>query len=154
MDEHAAPPTVQKPIRKRLPAPKVALTVAGFDPSSGAGITPDLKVFEKYDIYGIAAITALTVQSTQGVRRVEPVPGRLLRQTLECLAEDLPIAGVKIGMLGSAEAIREVARFLTRGSIPRERAVLDPVLVSSSGAALLDPAAVHILKKELLGLVG
>jgi hydroxymethylpyrimidine/phosphomethylpyrimidine kinase len=154
MDEHAAPTPGQKTSRQRLPAPKVALAIAGFDPSSGAGVTADLKVFEKYGIYGIAAVTALTVQSTQGVRCVEPVSGRLLQETLDFLAEDLPLAGVKIGMLGSAEAVREVARFLTRRSIPREQVVLDPVLVSSSGAALLDPSAVHILKKELLGLVG
>jgi hydroxymethylpyrimidine/phosphomethylpyrimidine kinase len=154
MDEHAAPTPGQKTSRQRLPAPKVALAIAGFDPSSGAGVTADLKVFEKYGIYGIAAVTALTVQSTQGVRCVEPVSGRLLQETLDFLAEDLPLAGVKIGMLGSAEAVREVARFLTRRSIPREQVVLDPVLVSSSGFALLDPSAVHILKKELLGLVG
>jgi hydroxymethylpyrimidine/phosphomethylpyrimidine kinase len=139
---------------QRLPGKKVALTIAGFDPSSGAGVTADLKVFEKHGIYGIAAITALTVQSTQGVEAVEPVSGRLLRASLECLAEDLAICGVKIGMLGSAEAVREVAGFITQAGIPRERVVLDPVLVSSSGAALLEPDGFQIVKKTLLPMVG
>ncbi|HTW48481.1 MAG TPA: bifunctional hydroxymethylpyrimidine kinase/phosphomethylpyrimidine kinase [Acidobacteriaceae bacterium] len=144
----------EKGRRERLPARKVALTIAGFDPSSGAGVTADLKVFEKHGIYGVSAITALTIQSTQGVRSVEPVSGRVLRETLECLAEDLPLAGVKIGMLGSAEAVREVASFLTRAGIPRDRVVLDPVLVSSSGAALLEPKGIQTLKINLLPVVG
>jgi hydroxymethylpyrimidine/phosphomethylpyrimidine kinase len=137
-----------------LPGRKVALTIAGFDPSSGAGITADLKVFEKHGVYGVAAITALTIQSSQGVRAVKPVAGLVLRQTLECLADDLPLAGVKIGMLGSAEAAQEVARFLVCAGIPRDRVVLDPVLISSSGAELLEANGIDVLKKNLLPLVG
>jgi hydroxymethylpyrimidine/phosphomethylpyrimidine kinase len=132
----------------------VALTVAGFDPSSGAGVTADLKVFANHRVYGVAAIAALTVQSTQGVRRVEPVRGQLLRETLECLAEDLPIAGVKVGMLASAEAVRVVAEFLRGAGISRERVVLDPVIRASSGAELLSPEGVGLLRDELLPLVG
>ena len=100
------------------------------------------------------AITALTVQSTQGVRRVEPAGGKLFRDTLECLGEDVTIAGVKIGMLGSAEVAREVAHFLLHAAVPRENIVLDPVLISSSGAALLDPDGVRLLRQDLLPLVG
>jgi hydroxymethylpyrimidine/phosphomethylpyrimidine kinase len=144
----------EKSRRLGLPGRKVALTIAGFDPSSGAGVTADLKVFEKHGIYGVAAITALTIQSTQGVRGVVPVAGPVFRETLECLADDLPLAGVKIGMLGSVEAVRDVARFLTGATIPRDRVVLDPVLVSSSGAALLEPKAVEDLKKDLLPMAG
>ena len=154
MDELAAPHPNENDSRQELPGRKVALTIAGFDPSSGAGVTADLKVFWNHGIYGVAAITALTIQSTQGVRQVQPVAGGLLRETLECLAADLPIAGVKIGMLGSAEAAGEVSRFLTKAGIPRDRVVLDPVLVSSSGAALLEPAGVDVLKKTLLPRVG
>jgi hydroxymethylpyrimidine/phosphomethylpyrimidine kinase len=132
----------------------VALTVAGFDPSSGAGLTADLKVFANHGVYGVAAITALTVQSTQGVRRAEPVSGQLLRETLECLAGDLAIAGVKIGMLGSAEAVRVVAEFLRRAGFPRERVVLDPAIRASSGAELLSAEGVGLLRDELLRLVG
>lgn len=137
----------------------VALTAAGFDPSSGAGITADLKVFAAHEVYGVAAITALTVQSTQGVRRVEPVGDRVLRDTLECLAEDVgagyaQFAGVKIGMLGSAANVRALVSFLRAAGIPRERVVLDPVLRSSSGAELLEPVGVGVLRDDLLELVG
>ena len=137
----------------------VALTVAGFDPSSGAGITADLKVLAAHGVYGVAAITALTVQSTQGVRRVEPVWDRVLRDTLECLAEDVvggyaQFAGVKIGMLGSAANVRALVGFLRKAKIPRERVVLDPVLRSSSGADLLDPVGVGVLRDDLLELAG
>ncbi len=132
----------------------VALTVAGFDPSSGAGITADLRVFAAHGLYGVAAITALTVQSTQGVRRVSPVSGPMIRETLDCLADDLEIAGVKIGMLGREEAVREVAGFLRRAGLPRAGVVLDPVLRSSSGAELLDAEGIRTLREDLLPAVG
>jgi len=133
---------------------QVALTIAGFDPSSGAGITADLKVFAAHELYGVSAITALTVQSTQGVRRVEAVSGLLLRETLDCLAEDVDLAGIKIGMLGSAEMVGAVAGFLREAEVPRERVVLDPVLRSSSGRELLEASGAQILREELLPLVG
>lgn len=132
----------------------VVLSVAGFDPSSGAGISADLKVFAAHGLYGVLAITALTIQSTQGVRRVEPVGGKIFRDTLECLAEDGTIAGVKIGMLGSADAARELVSFLSHATVPRENIVLDPVLISSSGAAFLEPDGLHLLRQDLLPLVG
>jgi hydroxymethylpyrimidine/phosphomethylpyrimidine kinase len=154
MDEVTARTEGENDRLRGLPAPRVALTVAGFDPSSGAGVTADLKVFSNHGVYGVAVIAALTVQSTRGVRRTEPLPGPLLRETLECLGDDMALDGVKIGMLGSADAVREVASFLTHAGVPRERVVLDPVLVSSSGAALLEPEGVHRLKKDLLPVVG
>lgn len=132
----------------------IALTVAGFDPSSGAGITADLKVFAAHRLFGVSAITALTVQSTQGVRRVEPVAGSLLRETLHCLKDDLEIAGIKIGMPGSAEAVAALAAFLAEAGVPRERIVLDPVLRSSSGRVLLEEDGLRLLREELLPLVG
>ena len=142
-------------VQKRAGAvPPVALTVAGFDPSSGAGITADLKVFAAHGLFGVSAITALTVQSTQGVRGVEPVSGRLLRESLACLRDDMEIAGVKIGMLGSSEAVEALAGFLSGAGIPRERVVLDPVLRSSSGRALLDDDGVALLREKLLPVVG
>lgn len=154
MDKVAARGKDENDSPQGLPAPKVALTIAGFDPSSGAGVTADLKVFSNHGFYGIAAITALTVQSTQGVGRVEPVSGGLLRETLEALAQDLTVAGVKIGMLGSAEAALEVSRFIIRAGIPRNRVVLDPVLVSTSGTALLEQDGIDVLKRNLLPAVG
>src|ERR1700734_772326 len=94
----------------------VALSIAGFDPGSGAGITADLKTFSAHRIYGIACITALTVQSTLGVRAVEPLSVSLVRQTLDCLAEDVTLSGVKIGMLGSSAVAGEVVSFLAAQS--------------------------------------
>jgi len=136
-------------------AASVLLTVAGFDPSSGAGITADLQVFWNHGFYGVSAITALTVQSARAVAGVEPVRGDFLRRTLDCLAADLPLSGAKIGMLGSTEVVSEVAAFLRGAGIDRERIVLDPVLQSSTGAELLEPSsAVENLRTELLPLVG
>src|SRR5438046_7088783 len=90
-------------------APPVVLTIAGFDPSSGAGITADIKTIAAHGCFGVACITALTVQSTSGVRRVEPIAARLIRETLKSLAADVQIAAIRIGMLGSGEAAAEVA---------------------------------------------
>jgi hydroxymethylpyrimidine/phosphomethylpyrimidine kinase len=136
------------------PTRPVVLTIAGFDPSSGAGVTADLKVFAAHRLYGLSAITALTVQSTQGVRRTRAVDPDLLAETLECLASDITITGVKIGMLATAEVVGVVAGFLGGSVIPRERIVLDPVIRSSSGRALLDEAGLARLQSELLPLAG
>jgi hydroxymethylpyrimidine/phosphomethylpyrimidine kinase len=130
------------------------LTIAGFDPSSGAGVTADLKVFAAHRIYGLAAITALTVQSTQGVRRVEQVSPEILRQTLSFLAEDVEISGVKIGMLASGPMVEAVCRFLVESRISSSKTVLDPVLKSSSGRELLSSEGIGRLKGDLLPLVG
>ncbi|WP_419806793.1 bifunctional hydroxymethylpyrimidine kinase/phosphomethylpyrimidine kinase [Terriglobus sp.] len=131
-----------------------ALTIAGFDPGTGAGITADLLTFARFGLFASSAITALTVQSTRGVRRVQPVDPALLRDMLEELEADLPADGVKIGMLGGAPQVRVVADFLT--AVRRRRAiavVLDPVLVSSSGAILLDASGLEMLQTDLLPLV-
>lgn len=136
------------------PSRPVVLTIAGFDPSSGAGITADLKVFAAHRLYGVSAITALTVQSTQGVRAIEPIRPEILEATLSCLADDVPIKGVKIGMLATAGNVAAVVRFLKRSGIQRERIVLDPVIRSSSGRELLDSAGLGQLRGELLGMIG
>ncbi len=128
--------------------PKVVLTIAGFDPSSGAGITADLKTIAAHHLYGVACITALTVQSTQGVRRVQPVDPKLVRDTLEILRGDVQPAAVKIGMLGSGEVAEVVADFLSL--CPVRNVVLDPVLRSSSGASLLDSVGLSTLRTRLL----
>src|ERR1017187_6275306 len=83
------------------PMPTV-LTIAGFDPSSGAGVTADLMVFAAHGLFGTACITALTVQSTVGVRATHPVASEIVADTLECLDGDLPPSGIKIGMTASA----------------------------------------------------
>ncbi len=130
----------------------IALTIAGFDPGSGAGITADLKTFSAHGIYGVACISALTVQSTLGVRAVEPVSASLVRQTLECLAEDVSLSGIKIGMLGSFAVSKEVASFLSTQS--PGRIVLDPVLRSTSGTRLVDVNGIRHIREEMLNRVG
>jgi hydroxymethylpyrimidine/phosphomethylpyrimidine kinase len=133
-------------------APQIVLTIAGFDPSSGAGITADIKTIAAHGCYGIACITALTVQSTAGVRRVESIDPGLITETLEELAVDMPIAAVRIGMLGSGKVVRAVADFLSKrkGKDQIPNLVLDPILKSSSGASLLDAAGVKLLIEDLL----
>jgi hydroxymethylpyrimidine/phosphomethylpyrimidine kinase len=137
-----------------MPKRLIGLTVAGFDPGSGAGITADLKTFAAHGIYGVACITALTVQSTLGVRAVEPVSPALVRQTLECLIEDISPGGIKIGMLGNSAVAGAVSSFLDAQAFPRRAIVLDPVLRSSSGAALIDPPGVELIRQKLLRQVG
>ena len=123
----------------------VLLTIAGFDPSSGAGITADLKVFATHRCYGLACISAVTVQSTTGVRQVQPLDAALVRSTLQELAGDFSIAAVKIGMLGSG-AVAEAVREFLEGLRP-QHCVLDPILRSSSGAELIDEAGKAALPK-------
>jgi hydroxymethylpyrimidine/phosphomethylpyrimidine kinase len=144
--------------------PPVVLTIAGFDPSSGAGVTADIKTIAAHACYGVACITAMTVQSTAGVRRVDAVDPILVTETLEELAEDVEISAVHIGMLGSGKVVKAVADFLSgQGSKPSSRSarknkarlpnvVLDPILKSSSGADLLDAAGVRLLIERLIPL--
>jgi hydroxymethylpyrimidine/phosphomethylpyrimidine kinase len=127
----------------------VVLSIAGHDPSSGAGITADIKTIVAHGCYGVTCITALTVQSTRGVKRIDPVEGRIITETLETLMDDMEIAAVKIGMLGSAEAAKCVAAFLKRYSIPH--VVLDPIVRSSSGAELISRDGLQVMKDRILG---
>jgi len=141
--------------------PTVVLTIAGFDPSSGAGVTADIKTIAAHGCYGVACITAMTVQSTAGVKRVEASDPSLLTETLEELVGDVDVAGIHIGMLGSGKVAKAVADFLSAGSGGRAaragkgrfaNVVLDPVLKSSSGADLLDNAGIKMLIERLLPL--
>src|SRR6202161_369832 len=128
--------------------PPILLTIAGFDPSCGAGIAADLKVFAAHGCYGVAAITSLTVQNTQGVTDVQNTPGAPLRAQRDCIANDSEIAAVKIGMLGNRGNAVVVAEFLdARKFVP---VVHDPVMKSSSGAELLDAAGIKYVAAELL----
>ena len=92
---------------------KTVLTIAGFDPSSGAGVTADLMVFAAHGLFGTSCITGLTVQSTVGVVSSTAVAAEIVRATLDCLESDLPAAGIKIGMLASAANVAAVAEFLS-----------------------------------------
>jgi hydroxymethylpyrimidine/phosphomethylpyrimidine kinase len=130
--------------------PPVVLTIAGFDPSSGAGVTADVKTAAAHGCYGVACITAMTVQSTSGVRRLEPVRPELVTDTLNELFADVEVAAVHIGMLGNQRVAAAVADFLA--TTPIANVVLDPIIKSSSGADLLDRAGVKLLKEKLIPL--
>lgn len=128
--------------------PPILLTIAGFDPSCGAGTAADLKTFAAHGCYGVAAITALTVQNTQSVEEVQNTPSATLRAQLEVLAKDSDIAGVKIGMLGNRGNAAVVAEFLDAHKCAH--VVHDPVMKSSTGTELLDAAGVKFIATELL----
>ncbi len=135
--------------------PPTVLTIAGFDPSSGAGITADIKTIAAHGCYGVSCITAMTVQSTSGVKRVEPVDPILVTDTLQELAADIEIAAVHIGMLGSGKVATAVADFLSHAGTRGERlpnVVLDPILKSSSGTDLLDVAGAKVMVERLVPL--
>ena len=128
--------------------PPVVLTIAGFDPSSGAGVTADLKTIAAHECYGVGCITALTVQSTKGVRRFEAVDARIVSETLDELVSDFSIEAVHVGMLGSAAVITAVADFLKKAKLPH--VVVDPILKSSSGAELIGPGGTQSLLEKLV----
>ena len=129
-------------------APPILLSIAGFDPSCGAGTGADLKTFAAHGCYGVAAITSLTVQNTQGVETVHNTPSAELRAQLEALAKDCDIAAVKIGMLGNRGNAASVGEFLDAHRYPH--VVLDPIMKSSSGTELLDSGGIKYLATELL----
>ncbi|MDE3181202.1 MAG: bifunctional hydroxymethylpyrimidine kinase/phosphomethylpyrimidine kinase [Acidobacteriota bacterium] len=132
------------------PSEPIILTIAGFDPTGGAGITADLKTFAAHNCYGVAAITALTVQNTRGVAAVYPVDGKSLRESAEALLDDGRVSAIKVGMIGSAEGAAVIRDILTRArALP---SVLDPVLRSASGFELIDGAGISMLRGELLKL--
>lgn len=129
-------------------APPILLTIAGFDPSCGAGTAADLKTFAAHGCYGVAAITSLTVQNTLGVTDVQNTPSATLRAQLDVLATDSDIAAVKIGMLGNRGNAAVVAEFLDAHRFVH--VVHDPVMKSTSGTELLDAAGIKYLATELL----
>lgn len=130
--------------------PPVILTIAGSDPSGGAGIQADLKTFSALGAYGCAVITALTAQNTTGVTGVFPIPGSFVGEQLDTLFADVAIDAVKIGMIANAEIVVAVARAL-RSHRPRY-VVLDPVMVATSGDRLLTRDAERVLREELVPL--
>ena len=127
--------------------PPVALTIAGSDPSGGAGVQADLKTFSALGAYGTSVLTALTAQSTRGVSGVHLVPTGFVTEQLETLVADVRIDAVKIGMLATAELAGAVAEFLR--AHPCEVVVLDPVMVATSGDRLLADDAVEALRALL-----
>ena len=122
-----------------MTTPPVALTIAGSDSGGGAGIQTDLVTFAAHGVHGASAITALTAQNTVGVDGVHVPPVGFLHAQLDAVLDDLPVAAVKTGMLATEEVVRAVADVAAAGRLPN--LVVDPVLVSSTGARLLDPGA-------------
>jgi len=133
-----------------LQTPPVVLTIAGFDPSCGAGATADVKTIAAHGCYGTAALTSLTVQSTAGVKRSQPADIALLKDTLQELNDDTRIAAVHIGMLCNAAVADAVADFLEHAHL--SCVVIDTIIRSSSGATLLDDAGVTVLADRLFPL--
>ena len=129
---------------------KVALTIAGSDSGAGAGIQADLKTFHQFGVYGTSAIVALTAQNTVGVRAVHPVPPEFITAQLDALADDLPPAALKTGMLATPELVTLVA-----DTIARRRwtpLVVDPVMAATSGDRLLTPEGESTVRVRLLPL--
>ncbi|MGO8800889.1 MAG: bifunctional hydroxymethylpyrimidine kinase/phosphomethylpyrimidine kinase [Roseiarcus sp.] len=129
----------------------VALTIAGSDSGAGAGVQADLRTFAALGVYGVSALTAVTAQNTRGVRAVENLSAAIVAAQVEAIFEDFNVAAVKIGMLSNRRIVEAVAEALVRFS-PRF-VVLDPVMISSSGDALVEPTAVSAMKTLLLPLV-
>lgn len=126
------------------------VSIAGVDPSGGAGILADVKTFSALSAFGCAVVTALTAQNTRGVAGIHEVPGDFLTLQLDTLFSDVRIDAVKIGMISSAPLIERVAAALRRHRPPC--VVLDPVMVAKSGDRLLREDAVDALKRELIPL--
>jgi hydroxymethylpyrimidine/phosphomethylpyrimidine kinase len=123
-----------------MAAPPVALTIAGSDPSGGAGIQADLKTFQRFGVYGVSAIALITVQNTTRFERVESLPADLVVEQIRAVIEDIPPAAAKTGALGSREIVEAVAALAAEFQFPL---VVDPVLLSKRGARLLDVAALR-----------
>jgi hydroxymethylpyrimidine/phosphomethylpyrimidine kinase len=129
--------------------PPVSLTIAGSDPSGGAGIQADLKTFHQFGVYGAAVITLLTVQNTRSVARVEIMSAELVMQQILAVASDIPPQAVKTGALGSREIVEAVAAWAKSANVPL---VVDPVMLSKHGAALISKEAQVSLKRCLIPL--
>ncbi len=127
-----------------------ALTVAGSDPSGGAGVQADLKTFTALGVYGMSAITSITVQNTEGVLKTFHLPADLVHEQIRAVVEDIGVDSAKTGMLGNGDIVSAVARAVQELGI--ENLVVDPIVKSSSGADLLDKHGVEALKRELLPL--
>ncbi len=125
----------------------VAMTIAGSDPSGGAGLQADLKTFHQHGVYGTSVVTLLTVQNTQRVESVEVLGPEFVVSQLDAVLDDIPPTAAKTGALGNAAVIEAIAERAERFSFPL---VIDPVMVSKHGAPLIDDEAVQVLRRKLL----
>ena len=143
------PLKTQSPQSPQYPQYPRLLTIAGSDSGGGAGIQADLKTFSALGCFGMTAITALTAQNTTGVRAIHGVPPDMLRDQIDAVVEDIGVDAVKIGMLHSPDIVRTVADAIDRHNL--QHVVLDPVMVATSGAVLIDNPAIAALVKDLFG---
>jgi hydroxymethylpyrimidine/phosphomethylpyrimidine kinase len=129
---------------------KVALTIAGSDSCGGAGIQADLKTFQALGVYGMSAVTAVTVQNTQMVHAIQEINPKIVHDQITCLFDDIRIDAIKIGMVSSAAIVDAIAGALA--DVDRPPVVLDPVMISKSGYALLKENARQVLVEKLFPL--
>jgi len=135
------------PAKSKVP---VALTIAGSDSSAGAGIQADLKTFSALGVYGLTAVTCVVAETPGRVSQIEPVTAGLVRDQIEVLLRNFPVAAIKTGLLFSASIITEIASVLReRRSMPL---VIDPVMVATSGDALLQDDAIQTYERDLFPL--
>jgi hydroxymethylpyrimidine/phosphomethylpyrimidine kinase len=127
---------------------RIALTIAGSDSGGGAGIQADLKTFQRFAVFGTSAITAITAQNTRGVTRWEALSPDLVRAQIDAVADDLPPAAFKTGMLGNAAIASVVSTAIRELSLPNF--VMDPVMVATSGDVLLENEAIRVIRDELV----
>lgn len=126
------------------------MTIAGFDPSGGAGIQQDLKVFHALGLHGLSAVSALTAQNSRGVRGIMPVTGSFLKKQIDVLLSDMRPGATKIGMLYTRANVAAVAGMIKKYSL--ENVVIDPVMISSSGKDLAEEGVLAALVRSLLPL--
>ncbi len=126
------------------------LTIAGSDPSAGAGIQADLKVFERLGVYGLTVVTAVTAQNTLGVQKVHKVPPRLIAAQIDSITRDIGVDACKIGMLYTPQAVDAVAERVQRREIPN--VVLDPVIAAKDSTRLLSDKGIDRLRRRLIPL--
>ncbi len=135
---------------RTTPGTTAALTIAGSDPSGGAGIQADLKTFAALEVFGCAVITAITVQNTTAVKHTHPIDPQLVDQQIDVVASDIKIAATKTGMLADAAIVKAVVKAIKRNNLAP--LVVDPVMAATSGGELLDAAGVKAVRDELLPL--
>lgn len=142
--------------------PRVAMTIAGSDSGGGAGIQADLKTFTALGVHGTSVVTALTAQNTRAVQSIFPTPPEMIEAQFNAITDDFPVAAIKTGMLGTNEAVETVAGCLKilgaranpkrRNAKAAPRLVVDPVLVATSGDALLEDDAMETMRRRLIPL--
>ncbi|PYK52939.1 MAG: hypothetical protein DME47_07830, partial [Verrucomicrobia bacterium] len=141
---------IKSKIKRQKSNVPVALTIAGSDSSAGAGAQADLKTFTALGVYGLTAITCIVAETPGKVSRIQPADPEIVREQIELLLKNFPIAAIKTGLLCNAEIVAQVVRSL--GKVKRRPLVVDPVMIATSGDNLLEPEAIRIYQRDLFPL--